>query len=303
MISPVSVSTATIARAPRSLQPCTMFIPMPPLMLDVMLCLNITIILLILMAVLNSNRPVEFSTFPTVLLFTALFRLALNVSSTRLILLEGEAGVGKTAIAEGLAVTALPGPSAPLVALLLSGLPSDRFFFGGFLPPKSGARRQALQALRGLDASLVFFEGASRLAACLAENGMWDCDGVSPGPEQPLVPDTLRQVRELVDGPRLHVVDDTVKADKASAVLALVGAVNVPIIHFSVEWWSSLHQGQTVVKGAMDPEMLIPLLINIAGFTFLFGALLLRRIRTEVLYRERRKKWVKELVLAAEGRS
>ncbi len=69
-----------------------MLIPMPPLMLDAMLCVNITISLLILMAVLNSNRPVEFSTFPSVLLFTALFRLALNVSSTRLILLEGDAG-------------------------------------------------------------------------------------------------------------------------------------------------------------------------------------------------------------------
>jgi len=69
-----------------------MLIPMPPWMLDVMLCVNITISLLILMAVLNSNRPIEFSTFPSVLLFTALFRLALNVSSTRLILLEGDAG-------------------------------------------------------------------------------------------------------------------------------------------------------------------------------------------------------------------
>jgi flagellar biosynthesis protein FlhA len=69
-----------------------MLIPMPPLMLDAMLCVNITLSLLILMAVLNSNRPVEFSTFPSVLLFTALFRLALNVSSTRLILLEGDAG-------------------------------------------------------------------------------------------------------------------------------------------------------------------------------------------------------------------
>jgi flagellar biosynthesis protein FlhA len=69
-----------------------MVIPMPPLLLDAMLCLNITVSLLILMAVLNAGRPVEFSTFPSVLLFTALFRLALNVSSTRLILLEGNAG-------------------------------------------------------------------------------------------------------------------------------------------------------------------------------------------------------------------
>ncbi|MEZ6036299.1 MAG: flagellar biosynthesis protein FlhA [Planctomycetota bacterium] len=69
-----------------------MLIPMPPLMLDAMLCINITISLMILMAVLNANRPVDFSTYPSVLLFTALFRLALNVSSTRLILLEGNAG-------------------------------------------------------------------------------------------------------------------------------------------------------------------------------------------------------------------
>src|SRR3546814_4610502 len=71
-------------------------------------------------------------------------------------------------MAEGLAVTALPGPSAPLMALLLSALPSDRFFFGGFLPAKSGPRREALQALDGLDASLIYFEAPQRLAASLA---------------------------------------------------------------------------------------------------------------------------------------
>ncbi|HMA14114.1 MAG TPA: 16S rRNA (cytidine(1402)-2'-O)-methyltransferase [Kiloniellaceae bacterium] len=75
----------------------------------------------------------------------------------------------REAIAEGLAVTALPGPSAPLVALSLSGLPSDRFFFGGFLPAKPGARREALQALAALDATLIFFEAPSRLAGSLAD--------------------------------------------------------------------------------------------------------------------------------------
>ena len=95
-------------------------------------------------------------------------------------------------------------------------------------------------------------------------------------------------------------IDDTVKADKASAVLALVGAVNIPIIHFSVEWWSSLHQGATIVREggpAMPPEMLYPLLAHIFGFTLLFGALLLGRVRTEVLFRERRKRWVRDQVL------
>jgi heme exporter protein C len=101
-------------------------------------------------------------------------------------------------------------------------------------------------------------------------------------------------------------IDDIAKADRASAVLALVGAVNVPIIHFSVEWWSSLHQGPTLVKKggpAMDTAMLYPLLAMIFGFTLLFGALLLRRLRTEVLYRERRKRWVRDMVLSTTGKS
>jgi heme exporter protein C len=102
-----------------------------------------------------------------------------------------------------------------------------------------------------------------------------------------------------------NAIDDTTKADRASAVLALVGAVNIPIIHFSVEWWSSLHQGPTLVKKggpAMDTAMLYPLLAMILGFTFIFAALLLRRVRTEVLYRERRKRWVRDLVLSANGK-
>ncbi len=99
-------------------------------------------------------------------------------------------------------------------------------------------------------------------------------------------------------------IDDIAKADKASAVLALVGVVNVVIVHYSVEWWSSLHQGQTILKKggpAMDPEMLQPLLAMILGFTLIFGALLARRVRTEVLYRERRTRWVREMVLAPGG--
>ena len=101
-----------------------------------------------------------------------------------------------------------------------------------------------------------------------------------------------------------NAIDDTTKADRASAVLALVGAVNVPIIHFSVEWWSSLHQGRTLMaEGAqIDADKLYPLLAMIAGFTLVFGALLLRRVRTEVLYRDRRKRWVRDLILSGHGR-
>jgi len=72
-------------------------------------------------------------------------------------------------LAEGIAVTTLPGPSAPLAALVLSGLPSDRFLFAGFLPPKSAARATELRELAAVRATLVFFEAPSRLADSLAQ--------------------------------------------------------------------------------------------------------------------------------------
>src|SRR5687767_9077139 len=68
----------------------------------------------------------------------------------------------------GVAVTSLPGPSAAIVALTLAGLPTDRFLFAGFLPPKGKARRAVLQELAGLRATLVFYEAGPRLTAALA---------------------------------------------------------------------------------------------------------------------------------------
>ena len=75
----------------------------------------------------------------------------------------------RAAVAEGIEVTALPGPSSALAGLVLSGLPSDRFLFAGFLPPKSVARSRALAELAELRATLIFFETAPRLAAALAD--------------------------------------------------------------------------------------------------------------------------------------
>jgi 16S rRNA (cytidine1402-2'-O)-methyltransferase len=75
----------------------------------------------------------------------------------------------RAALAENLPVTAAPGPSAALTALILSGLPPDVFLFAGFLPPRSAARRRALQQWTKIAATLVFFEGPSRLAATLAD--------------------------------------------------------------------------------------------------------------------------------------
>lgn len=70
---------------------------------------------------------------------------------------------------QNLPVTHLPGANAALTALVLSGLPSDRFLFGGFLPPKSAARRTALEEFRSLQATLIFYESAQRLEEMLGD--------------------------------------------------------------------------------------------------------------------------------------
>jgi len=74
----------------------------------------------------------------------------------------------REAIAAGVHIVALPGPSAVLAGLTLSGLPSDRFLFAGFLPSRSGERKSALEELKGIGATLIFFESAQRLAESLA---------------------------------------------------------------------------------------------------------------------------------------
>lgn len=66
-------------------------------------------------------------------------------------------------------VLAVPGPSAALAALVISGLPTDRFFFGGFLPAKSIARRRMIDELASIPATLIWFESAKRLASTLAD--------------------------------------------------------------------------------------------------------------------------------------
>ena len=90
-------------------------------------------------------------------------------------------------------------------------------------------------------------------------------------------------------------------AAKACAVLAIVGVVNIPIIKYSVEWWNTLHQPATfkvTEKPAMPMEMWLPLLVMVIGFYCFFTAVLLMRMRLEVLRRESRASWVKNEVKA-----
>ncbi len=80
-------------------------------------------------------------------------------------------------------------------------------------------------------------------------------------------------------------IDDEAKAARAAEILALVGLINLPIIHYSVEWWNTLHQGESILrKGgpALAGVYLTPLLITGLGFSLAFGALWLARIRAEV---------------------
>jgi heme exporter protein C len=94
-------------------------------------------------------------------------------------------------------------------------------------------------------------------------------------------------------------IEDQRQADKASGLLAIVGVVNIPIIHYSVEWWNTLHQGATVTKldkPSIHIDMLIPLLLMAVAFKLLYVALVLVRTRNEVLYRDRNRRWVRELI-------
>jgi 16S rRNA (cytidine1402-2'-O)-methyltransferase len=75
----------------------------------------------------------------------------------------------RACIEAGIAVTGVPGANAALLALIISGLPTDRFLFDGFLPAKSGARKTALQKIAAVPASLIFYETGPRLASSLAD--------------------------------------------------------------------------------------------------------------------------------------
>jgi heme exporter protein C len=94
-------------------------------------------------------------------------------------------------------------------------------------------------------------------------------------------------------------IEDTRTAARAGSVLILVGVVNIPIIHYSVEWWNTLHQGPTVTKmdkPSIHLSMLIPLLLMAGAFQFYYFTVALMRARVLVLDREQRSEWVKELL-------
>jgi|TARA_B100000929_G_C15419701_1_gene390895 heme exporter protein C len=93
--------------------------------------------------------------------------------------------------------------------------------------------------------------------------------------------------------------DDKRIAARAGAILALIGVINIPIIHYSVEWWSTLHQGPTISKfdkPSIHLTMLIPLLLMVIAFKTFYITTLLIRARSEILEYECNSSWVKKYV-------
>ena len=86
--------------------------------------------------------------------------------------------------------------------------------------------------------------------------------------------------------------------NKAAAIFTLVGVVNIPIIKYSVDWWTSLHQPASIKftgKSTIDPSMMYPLMINILAFYFLFAVLVAMRLRIEIVARSITSRWVAKL--------
>ena len=99
-----------------------------------------------------------------------------------------------------------------------------------------------------------------------------------------------------------RAIDDPTRAARATAVLTLVGAMNLPLIKFSVDWWNTLHQGASVFRlggSAIHPTILVPLIVMLIAFTLLFVALQLAGMRNEIMRRRLRTM----LMLHAAGRA
>jgi heme exporter protein C len=95
------------------------------------------------------------------------------------------------------------------------------------------------------------------------------------------------------------VITDATSRDRASAILAIVGVINLPIIHYSVIWWNTLHQGPSISKFAapsIAPAMLHPLLAMIVAFFLFYSVILLLRMRNQIILRDIKNPWIQEVI-------
>ena len=127
------------------------------------------------------------------------------------------------AVAEGFRVFAAPGPSALLSALVASGLPSDQFFFGGFLPPKEMARREILEAFRAVPGTLIVYETPSRIEATLSAIG-----AIFPDRQITLARELTKIHEEFVGGTAETLLEKIKETPLLGEMVVLIGPGQTP---------------------------------------------------------------------------
>ncbi len=123
----------------------------------------------------------------------------------------------REAAAGGFAVRVIPGASAAIAGLALSGLPSDRFLFCGFLPAKQAGRRRELEALKTIDATLVFYEGISRVAAFMA-----DAAAVLGDRQTAVTREVTKLHEEVLRGPASEIATTLASRDRIRGEVTII---------------------------------------------------------------------------------
>ena len=163
--------------------------------------------------------------------------------------------LARAAIAEGLPVSAIPGPNAAVMALVLSGLPPEPFLFEGFLPPRAGARQAALGRLKaleqaGLAASMIFYEAPHRLADSLADMA------AAFGPERPaaIAREMTKRFEEVRRGGLGALAAHYASAEARGEICIVVGPAAAEAVvgdaEVTAQLRAALHSGLSVKDAA-----------------------------------------------------
>ena len=163
--------------------------------------------------------------------------------------------LARAAIAEGLPVSAVPGPNAAVMALVLSGLPPEPFLFEGFLPPRAGARQAALGRLKaleqaGLAASMIFYEAPHRLAESLADMA------AAFGPERPaaIAREMTKRFEEVRRGGLGALAAHYASAEARGEICIVVGPAAAEAVvgdaEVTAQLRAALHSGLSVKDAA-----------------------------------------------------
>ncbi len=126
--------------------------------------------------------------------------------------------LARAAIEAGLTVLAAPGPSALLCALSVSGLPTDRFFFAGFLPPKSAARKTALREVAMVPGSIIFYESPRRIAACLRDM----IETLGPNRQAAICRELTKRFEEILRGTLVQLSESLAGRDLKGEIVVVV---------------------------------------------------------------------------------